>query len=782
MDSEEIRSILSRSRVGIWALIEAAIGVASSDYGEELRRRRDRIVESLYVPPAQLCRNCNGGMQDDDDRDGVFIIISPLTPESNHRNFSGGEEEEEDVDPYAGLFDDEQTKILNIKEQLEDPQQSEDAVVELLQTLADMDITFLALKETDIGRHVNRLRKHPSNEVRRLVKQLVRKWKELWANGLSHHQVPDFGYSPNPRNGNSGAKRNHVEHETKPKALQSAPRREAPSRPPQSAPKSASAPPPNREQREPVVDDERLNSARRRLQENYQEAENAKRQRMIQVMDIHELPKPKNAFFAKNKSGFQGRHHRHWALITTLGASRRRFAIIRTRLDRRPPPIASSRRPESIEPSLNNFHQLFEEIPKIAPQLFTVGRAALSPPSNGADSNESPTNSIESTQPSLPVQQKQQQNFSTKKSFAEILTGSYKQRYDELQKFFLADSTPTMVGTRVDIDGRPTLIFNDMETLSFAAAFRYALVGKFSHGAPQYRNLHRLIAGLGIKGAFTISMINAKHDLSHLWLRRIWHVQGFPMRVFKWIPTFTPEQESSIVPVWIDDFTFNQSKLSKARVGIEINLTKPLVEEFDLKINGITIRQKVECEQVPKCCNLCKHVGHDNLECYSKGNAPRAPQRKWKQAVKHSKFKEKMTTDECVFMEKGECAKSAEDCHRYISEGVLNSQKETGEVCNDEVEINHDENDDFVAENDAFAVENENSVAENDSIRVIENVVELDGNGNDRNDTLDGETIDVTCGDGPVGDCNNMDATKGMEIQLFFKQLNQSLLRGGERV
>ncbi|KAL0341724.1 UNVERIFIED_CONTAM: hypothetical protein Scaly_1835000 [Sesamum calycinum] len=282
-------------------------------------------------------------------------------------------------------------------------------------------------------------------------------------------------------------------------------------------------------------------------------------------------------------------------------------------------------------------------------------------PPLAADSDESPPDSTESTQPSSPVQQKQQKQQQTpKKSFAEILTGSNKQRDDELQKFFLADSTPTMVGTRVDIDGCPTLIFNYMEMLSFAAAYRYALVGKFSHGAPQYRNLHHLIAGLGIKCAFTISMINAKHvlislsneaDLSHLWLRRIWHVQGFPIRVFKWIPTFTPEQESSIVPMWIDDFTFNHSKLSKARVGIEINLTKPLVEEFDLKINGITICQKVEYEQVPKYCNL-----------------------------------------------------------------------------------------------------------------LIENGVEIDGKGNDRNDSLDGETIDVTC-----GDCHNMDATKGMEIQLFYQ-------------
>ncbi|KAL3637472.1 hypothetical protein CASFOL_018640 [Castilleja foliolosa] len=378
MDPEEFRAVLSRSRVGIWELIEAAIKVAVSDYGDELPRRRDKIVESLYTPAAQLCRNCNGGPLDAAALDEPYYpqavsnnynnsdtIIdtnnyeeyndnskkhdkddsnkrnsnddfskSPLTPESNHRDISGGEEED-DVDQYGD--DDEQTKILSIKEQLEDPQQSEDDMIQLLQNLDDMDIRFQALKDTDIGRHVNRLRKHPSNEVRVLVKQLVRKWKDtvddwvrvnqpkptsnLTGDGDSpqqsipknqqngHHQVPDFGYSPNPQNGNTSAERNFGEHETKTKAPKPAPRKEAPSRPPQSLPKAASAPP-NRPPRETVVDDERLNSARRRLQENYQESQNAKKQRTIQVMDIHDIPKPKNAFFAKNKGGFHGRQHR----------------------------------------------------------------------------------------------------------------------------------------------------------------------------------------------------------------------------------------------------------------------------------------------------------------------------------------------------------------------------------------------------------------------------------------------------------------------------------------
>ncbi|KAL1540852.1 putative mediator of RNA polymerase II transcription subunit 26c isoform X2 [Salvia divinorum] len=355
MNPEEIRSILSRSGTEIWAFIKAAICVAGSDYADELRRRRHELVELLYAPESQICRNCNGDIRrhvvdhepyfpenicnnfnssdnidnsikyDEDDENKKFIndsnnIKSPLTPESN---LSGGEEE--DGDAYGGLFDDEQTKIFSIKEQLEDLNQSEDTVVDLLQNLADMDITFHALKDTDIGRHVNRLRKHSSNEVRRLVKQLVRKWKEtvdewvkvnqpqatsnLIADGDSpqqsiprnqqngHHQVPDFGYSPNPRN------------EPKPKPPQSGARREAPLRPPQSVPKSTSAPP-NRAQREAVMDDEKLNSARKRLQENYQEAKNAKKQRTIQVMDIHDIPKPKNGFIAKNKGSFAGRHNR----------------------------------------------------------------------------------------------------------------------------------------------------------------------------------------------------------------------------------------------------------------------------------------------------------------------------------------------------------------------------------------------------------------------------------------------------------------------------------------
>nr|GEZ66037.1 probable mediator of RNA polymerase II transcription subunit 26c [Tanacetum cinerariifolium] len=272
-----------------------------------------------------MCRNCdlvvNGGEES-----------PPLTPQSAHQD---------DDDPY----DDEQTKILRIKQQLEDPHQSDDAVVDLLQTLADMDLTFKGLKETDIGRHVNRLRKHQSSEVRLLVKHLVRKWKELvdeWVgsnNTNNDHQRassltdgdspllqnvprkaqnvdqqgPDFGYSPNPHNWSESpsADRINTELEYRPKSV--VPKRETSSRPVMQS-SSSMAPsasvPQSRPRKEQNIDPDRLASARKRLQENYQEAQNAKKQRTIQVMDIHEIPKPKNGFIAKNKGNFQGRHHR----------------------------------------------------------------------------------------------------------------------------------------------------------------------------------------------------------------------------------------------------------------------------------------------------------------------------------------------------------------------------------------------------------------------------------------------------------------------------------------
>ncbi|XWS65527.1 hypothetical protein CRYUN_Cryun05aG0120700 [Craigia yunnanensis] len=182
MDLDDFRSVLETAGVDVWTFIDTAILVASLDYGQELKQRRDGIVERLYATSMVTgCKSCDFGERSNGyqvnkegslhEGKGGGANGSPFTPQSDN--------EGDDLDPNGGLFDDEQKRVLEIKELLEVPDQSEDSLVDLLQSLADMDITFQALNETDIGRDVNKLRKHSSNDVRRLVKQLVRKWKEI---------------------------------------------------------------------------------------------------------------------------------------------------------------------------------------------------------------------------------------------------------------------------------------------------------------------------------------------------------------------------------------------------------------------------------------------------------------------------------------------------------------------------------------------------------------------------------------------------------------------------
>ncbi|KAL9229673.1 hypothetical protein vseg_005115 [Gypsophila vaccaria] len=354
MDLDDVRKMMGNSGVNnIWEFIEAAIKVAIIDHGDEIQFHRDDIVAKLY----SNCPNCDphtrvrpgggvvGGLDSNVAVETAFVGEEEDEDEDEHQlkdkvgrsvvvvDEDGDEDGDDNNDEYEC---DEQSRIVSIKERIEDPHQTEESLVDLLQTLADMDITFKALKETDIGRHVNRLRKHPSNDVKRLVKLLVRKWKDLvdeWVksnapgevqssdnlivdgdspqqyvpknqqNGL-RNQVPDFGYSPNPHNGSSGSDKS----EYKPKAVPAhapLPQRNPPPKPITSASR-APAPPPNR-QKQVAADPERLASARKRLQENYQEVQNAKKQRTIQVMDIHELPKvkAKSSFFGRNKGSFQ---------------------------------------------------------------------------------------------------------------------------------------------------------------------------------------------------------------------------------------------------------------------------------------------------------------------------------------------------------------------------------------------------------------------------------------------------------------------------------------------
>ncbi|KAL2246212.1 UNVERIFIED_CONTAM: hypothetical protein Sindi_2889400 [Sesamum indicum] len=164
---------------------------------------------------------------------------------------------------------------------------------------------------------------------------------------------------------------------------------------------------------------------------------------------------------------------------------------------------------------------------------------------------------------------------------------------------------------------------------------------------------------LGFRGDFSVGAINVRHvfikfalekDYTKFWIKSIWFVEGFPMHVFKWI-----SQESPIVPVWIrlpelpiqfidrealfsiarllgtplrtDVSTATLVRPSVARVCVEINLLEPLQTEIGLGIGTEVIIQSVIYERLPKYCEACKHLGHDEDECYEKHKSKAPPVR-----------------------------------------------------------------------------------------------------------------------------------------------------------
>ncbi|KAJ3703635.1 hypothetical protein LUZ61_007340 [Rhynchospora tenuis] len=318
---ERLRQVLDAVGIDLWSLIDAAIAVATRDHPADLRHRREGIVQSLYA--LTPCRNCDrdrgqlaNGHGADSTRtyrdgsavtygngDGLHPGYHPESPEMHV--VSPTPSPETHASPELDLEHDDETReipfhdLVSIKELLENPNQPDDeTLVCLLQNLAVMDVTKEALIETEIPRLVTPLRRHPCEEVRQLAKPILSKWKELVLNSApardsssspaptddaSPQRIParsrqqnsngphEFVRSPKRQNGVFSAERNGSDFVNS-KAGSSS-RSEAPARPNNNhRPATSSVAPPAR--RNEKEEQEKLDVARKRLQENYKEAKN----------------------------------------------------------------------------------------------------------------------------------------------------------------------------------------------------------------------------------------------------------------------------------------------------------------------------------------------------------------------------------------------------------------------------------------------------------------------------------------------------------------------------
>ncbi|GAA0150427.1 hypothetical protein LIER_43098 [Lithospermum erythrorhizon] len=207
--------------------------------------------------------------------------------------------------------------------------------------------------------------------------------------------------------------------------------------------------------------------------------------------------------------------------------------------------------------------------------------------------------------------------------------------------------------------GKPSVLFKVSEKESLLANMKYVLVGKLSHGRPPLSTIKQFFAGLKLKGQFNVSLFDHKHifielalkvDYTRIWMKLVWFIQQFPMRIFRWDEAFSPTKESVFAPVWIrieglplylfdapslwsianaigkplriDPYNLSRINLNSARICVELNVTAPLVDSIWITFEddaSSTILEgfwvKVFYDFVPHYCTGCFHIGHDVVVC-----------------------------------------------------------------------------------------------------------------------------------------------------------------------
>ncbi|XP_071928074.1 uncharacterized protein [Coffea arabica] len=201
--------------------------------------------------------------------------------------------------------------------------------------------------------------------------------------------------------------------------------------------------------------------------------------------------------------------------------------------------------------------------------------------------------------------------------------------------------------------GEAAVIFSREDVDKLAAPFRWTLVGKFSHGRPSLEDTRKFFSSLNLKDQVSIGLMDYRHvlikctaevDFIRIWMRGIWQLGKYPMRVFRWTREFHVHKESSLAPVWVDlpnlpihyfdkhslfsilspvgrplfldSATAAGTRPSVARVCVEIDVSKQVVPRVWIAVEGESgFWQKIVPENLPSYCSYCWRLGHLSVDC-----------------------------------------------------------------------------------------------------------------------------------------------------------------------
>ncbi|XP_071906094.1 uncharacterized protein [Coffea arabica] len=212
--------------------------------------------------------------------------------------------------------------------------------------------------------------------------------------------------------------------------------------------------------------------------------------------------------------------------------------------------------------------------------------------------------------------------------------------------------SPCKIKIAAQFRGEPAVLFSEEDIAKLSAPFKFAVVGKFSHGRPSLEVIRKACSAIGFKSNFAVGLLDQRHilirfcleeDFLRCWTKGLWSIAEFPMRVFKWSPDFTVSSESSRAPVWIalehlpihffdkaslfsiastignplqiDAATASLARPSVARLCVDLDISKELPARVWIGTGSHGFWQRVLYENLPLYCLLCSRQGHSSDGC-----------------------------------------------------------------------------------------------------------------------------------------------------------------------
>ncbi|KAI0524143.1 hypothetical protein KFK09_003507 [Dendrobium nobile] len=152
---------------------------------------------------------------------------------------------------------------------------------------------------------------------------------------------------------------------------------------------------------------------------------------------------------------------------------------------------------------------------------------------------------------------------------------------------------------------------------------------------------------LSLSDGFFLLRFTTMEDFEMAWSKGVWFFLGRPFLLQKWSPKFRPKRENfTSIPIWVkihdlplvcwksegisriaskigillavDALTAQRTRLTFARVCIQVNADATYPEEIPILIEDDVFSLKIQYEWKPTPCEHCKSLVHSSSVCPSK--------------------------------------------------------------------------------------------------------------------------------------------------------------------